>query len=187
MTQNTLPKGNGKQIVQPSIDDDDEQSIDVKKIIFAAIRFWPYFVLSLLIGLGGAFLINRYTTKIYSSQAVLLLNQEGQSNSGIESLMTKIGYYNPRLEFENEVIDLKSFEQNLNAIKNLNFEVEYFQVGQFKTTELYQASPFTVIYDSGSDQLVDVDIEFKSISLTSFQLEAVSIANAKNKEKIWEK
>ena len=158
MTQNNYPNGNGQQVNNPNIqEEDDEQSFDIKKILFSALRYWPYFILSLLLGLGGAYTVNRYTVKLYQSEITLLLNQDGTSNSGIESLMTKIGYYNPRLEFENEVIGLKSFDQSLDAIQDLDFEIEYFQIGRFKTTEIYKNNNFKVVYDTNSSQLVNVD------------------------------
>ena len=74
MTQNNYPNGNGRRVNNPNLEEeDDEQSFDIKKILFSALRYWPYFVLSLLFGLGGAYIINRYTTKIYYSEITLLL------------------------------------------------------------------------------------------------------------------
>ncbi len=130
-----------------------EETIDIKSIVFKFLNAWPLFALSLIVGLFIAFLINRYTKKEYNVESVILVDQD-KKGGGMESIMTAIGYYNPRLTFENELVILQSYGLTERVIKSLDFEVSYFSEGRLKSIELYETSPLKVEFDAEHVQVV---------------------------------
>ena len=122
-----------------------------------------------------AFIINRYTQKVYSSTAVILLNQEGTTNSGIEAAMTSLGYYNPRLEFENEIITLSSFDQAYRTLRELDFEIEYWQIGRFKTTESYPCNVVKMEYDETHPQIIDCEFSIQGVDKSTFKITKLGV------------
>ena len=59
MTQTEINTNNRNMLQQQ-----DDDSIDLKKLIFKFIRSWYWFVLAVIITVGFAFLYNRYKTPI---------------------------------------------------------------------------------------------------------------------------
>ena len=44
---------------------DQEESINLKKYLYMILANWYWFVITVFVGLGAAWLINRYTTPVY--------------------------------------------------------------------------------------------------------------------------
>lgn len=64
-----------------SVPNDDE--IDLKELAMRALYLWKWFVLSLLIGLSGAWLYNHYSPPQFETNATVLV--EDEKKMGIDS------------------------------------------------------------------------------------------------------
>ncbi|MDX5405199.1 MAG: hypothetical protein LPK28_06835, partial [Bacteroidota bacterium] len=159
----------------------DEQggsSYDFQETFRKILGAWPFILATFLLGLTIALLVNRYVTRKYETSGIMMLNQETNSNSGVEALMTKIGYYNPRLEFENEVIYLNSYQQALRTVKELPFEVAYYAKGTIKTSEYYPASKYKVVFDKSHPQPVGSKFSFIPRGKEGFELKPLGSVRA---------
>ena len=58
----------------------DEDSFDFFQEFFKYLFFWKYFLLSLIVFLFFAFLLNRYTPKVYTTNAKIQILDKKQSN-----------------------------------------------------------------------------------------------------------
>jgi uncharacterized protein involved in exopolysaccharide biosynthesis len=100
-------------------------------------------MLSLIMALVGAFLVNRYSTKIYPVTASLIV-KEADDISGAELL-----YNNPLLNFQrnylNEIYILKSYPLVQRVIEDLKFDVTFYREGNILTTETYEYVPIDII------------------------------------------
>ncbi|MDZ7846881.1 MAG: hypothetical protein U5L96_08965 [Owenweeksia sp.] len=117
-----------------------------------------------------AFLVNRYTERAYDVGSVILIKSDGQGNAGVEGLMTAIGYYNPRLNFENELVVLKSRSLTNRTIRHLDFEVSYFSEGRLKSSEVYPMNEFKVVFDRSHPQITGVEFAVETIDANTFEL-----------------
>ena len=45
----------------------EEQNIDIKQLIFTALQHWYLFVIFVVVALAICFVINRYSTKVYQT------------------------------------------------------------------------------------------------------------------------
>lgn len=71
----------------------EASKIDYKRIVYHAWRYWYWILLSLIISLSIAYLINRYSTRVYPIQASLLIREKEELNGA------DILYNNPLFEF----------------------------------------------------------------------------------------
>lgn len=118
-------------------------SIDYKRILFHALRFWYLILLSLLIGITIAYFINRYATRIYAVTASIMIRENA------ENADAKFLYNNPLVNtyrnYQNELYIIRSYPLITSVIENLNFHVRIVKEGDIKTTEQYSSLPIDVI------------------------------------------
>ena len=129
----------------------DEQSIDIKSIIYTFLRNWYWFVLGAVVALVAAFLINRYTTSIYQAKGTVIV-KEGR---GVDptAIMTT-GNFSNYQNLDNEIAILRSYSLTDRVVRNMELEVTYMSKGRIKDSELYKNSPFKVEIDRSVPQAV---------------------------------
>ena len=133
--------------------DRDEEQIDLKEILFKYLRHWPWILICAFIGVFCAFLINRYATPIYKTEATVLVKDEPSSTLGAD-IFENAGLMMPKSNVENEIGVLKSYTLAFEALSELNFNVFYYKDGFVKKSEIYGNSPFLVEADWKHPQLV---------------------------------
>ena len=122
------------EMIQPQ-QSSTEDSVDIKRLFFRILGSWPIISISMVIGLVIALFIYRYATRIYEVNATVMVDSDQKGS--MESLMSAVGYYNPRLEFENEVVILKSRTLTERTLQSLSFEISYYSEGKIKSSEIY--------------------------------------------------
>ena len=150
----------------------DDQSIDLKQIIFACLSHWYLFVICVVVALAVGVVVNRYKPNVYQTTGTILIKSE----NGVDptSLMTNLNM--GKSNVENEKAILKSYSLVEKTIKKMNLEVTYTEKGRFVTSELYKSAPFTVEFDRSVPQAVGLTYEI--VSLTSEKIELLGISNS---------
>ncbi len=110
-------------------------SIDYKRVLFRALRLWYVVVLSVITGLVIAFLINRYTTRIYPVTASIIIREPAENTDA------RFLYNNPLVNqyrnYFNEPYIIRSYPLIQGVIESLNFETSIRKEGNFKDSEQY--------------------------------------------------
>jgi tyrosine-protein kinase Etk/Wzc len=132
----------------------EEESIDLRKLFNYFIGNLHWFILSVGFALTIGFLLNRYTTRIYSASTTVLIEDENKGKSMMSSAQQGLDLTQgfslfPGLQnLENQTIILKSYSQVRKTINSLDFNVSYFHKGYIREVETYKSSPFEVIYNT---------------------------------------
>ncbi len=131
----------------------EEEGIDLKKYLFRILYNWWWFALSLFVALTTAYLVNRYSTKIYQASCSVIAGNINPSGGDVESLvddLTKSRNRRAKTLIENEITILKSYKMARMALEQLEFGITYTKVGRRGIAELqmYQSSPFILVPDS---------------------------------------
>ncbi|MEJ7645263.1 MAG: polysaccharide biosynthesis tyrosine autokinase [Chryseolinea sp.] len=109
--------------------------INFKRVLDRVIRMWYIVVLSLAIAIIVAFLINRYTSKMFPVRASIII-RESEENAGAKFLYDN-ALINPYRNFFNEIYIMKSFPLLQEVVEQLGFEVSFYREGEIMTTEFY--------------------------------------------------
>ena len=130
-----------------------ENSFDIIKEFYKYFFFWKYFVLSLIIGISISYLKNRYTPKIYESNAKIQILDENQTN--LEMPSAEDLFSNSKINLENEIEIIKSSSILNQVIKNLNLNVSVEGVGDLMTSRILDY-PFDIITKFNTDTASDI-------------------------------
>jgi len=136
-----------------AIEQETQEGFDIKKFLFTnVLNILPFIILSVLVGLFGSFLVNRYTKPVYSVEGTMLL-QEEQNKQGLGSSIQSIFFSDSRLIFENSLLVLKSYELHARVIKDSEFNTSYYTVGRAVSNEVFGVeSPVKIVFDTVSPQ-----------------------------------
>lgn len=118
-------------------------NVDYKRVMYRALRYWYILLASLLLALAIAFIINRYTQRIYPVTASIII-KETEETGGAGELLYENALVNPFRNYLNELYIIKSFPLIESVIHELNFGVSFFNKGSILTTEIYGDLPFKV-------------------------------------------
>jgi len=119
-------------------------TLDLKRVLSRAIRFWYVIALSLVISLTVAFYKTRYSQKVYTVSASIVI-RETQETGGAE-LLYKNSLIDPYRNYLNEPYIIRSYPLIEKVIKSLNFNASFYREGYFLTSEAYSYIPVKAIW-----------------------------------------
>lgn len=148
----------------------DEQSIDIKQLIYICLSHWYLFVIFVVLALAVGFVINRYKPSVYQTSGTVLIKSDQAFDP--TSLMTNLN--TGKSNVENEMAILRSYSLAERTIKKMNLEVTYSEKGRVATLELYKTAPFTVEFDRSVPQAVGLTYEITAFNTEAFSLHGTS-------------
>jgi tyrosine-protein kinase Etk/Wzc len=135
--------------------------VDVKSLGRRILRNIQYVIIGLVIGMGSAYVYTKLLIPQYQAESIMLMRDDQGKGGSLEIMMTGLGYYNPRLRYENELLIMKSRALTQRALGKLDFEVSYYNSGGFKALEIYgEESPYIFEYDIEHNQIIESDFHF---------------------------
>jgi capsular exopolysaccharide synthesis family protein len=152
----------------------EEDSIDFRKYIYMIFANWYWFLISVSIGVGVAWMVNRYTMPVYQVGSSLMINEDsrGRGLTGYENMIPGIESFRSQKTLLSEMEILKSSVLTERALGDLNFNITYIGVGRtgFKEALLYNSSPFTVLTDSTDNNLYDYPVYIQILNEKEYEL-----------------
>lgn len=163
-----------QQHTRPAAKADD--FIRIQDLYYLCLAKWRWFVLSLVVCLGIAFIYLLKTPPVYTRTASLLIKEEskGQSLSGdVGASFADLGLFQSNTNVNNELVSLQSPAVMYDVVKRLHLEVDYSTKGSFYPQVRYgQNLPVTVSFaglaDNETAALTVEAVRPKGIKLTSF-------------------
>ena len=131
------------------VQNEEENSFDIRTIFTMVVLNWQWFVLSLLIFVFGAFIYLRYTTPVYQVSVKMLIKDEDTRRRSSSQLanMRDFGFMTNSTGIENEVEILQSKLLSEEVVRNLKFYTDYYSDGRVKKNFMYQTQPLNVDID----------------------------------------
>jgi capsular exopolysaccharide synthesis family protein len=144
-----------------------KDKINLEVLLFRVKKAWFWIGAFLLFTLAIAVVNIKYTNPVYRVSASVLIDNESTGPRKADELLMAMDIKGTRgINIEDEIGKLQSYSMVEKVINRLDFIVSYFETPNtwvntftdYQTMELYQESPFTVVLDHNSPQLVDVPI-----------------------------
>ncbi len=135
---------NINQQISSSANSKEAIVIDLQKFLRKLLSFWWLFLLCFAAAIATGRFYLRYSTFQYSSRAVLLIKDAGDSGGISEQSILADNLSGGGKAMDNEIQILKSLTLMEKVVERLNLQVYYYRIGQLKETELYLNSPFIV-------------------------------------------
>ncbi|MCR4809757.1 MAG: polysaccharide biosynthesis tyrosine autokinase [Prevotella sp.] len=141
---------------------DDERKgtgLNFQKVFSHLVLNWHWYLISLLICMGGAYFYLRYTQPIYQVSARMLVkDEEKNARTSVRQMlpnMEDFGIMNNSSGFENELEILQSPVTVHDAVKRLKLYTEYRIDGRFRKQLVYSNQPIIVDLDPVSLDSLD--------------------------------
>lgn len=124
--------------------DEKEERFDLRLFFIKYLRYWYWFIISLVVSGAGSVLYLRYKTPIYQISSVLLIKDEKKGIGG-NQMLKELEMFSGNKIVENEMEVLKSRSLMEKVVEELNLTVTYYQEGRIhKDDEIYGESPIWV-------------------------------------------
>ena len=145
----------------PQQQNNEEQSIDIKQLVFIFLSHWYLFLIGAVLALAVGYVINRFKPKVYQTSGTVLI-RDAHSSYDATAIMTSSAFSGYQV-VDNEIAILKSYTMTDRVVRKMNLEVTYLEKGRISKAELYKTSPFTVEFDRSVPQAVGLEYEVVSI------------------------
>lgn len=127
--------------------EEDESNFDIIEWVTIFLHYWYLFVIGIIISLGLAYLQNRKWIPTYKSSGTMIIEQY-RTTSSTQALMQGFGVEDGYRNVDNQVIMLGSYDLVSKVVDSLpQLKVDYISKGNFKTRNLYSASPIYIQSD----------------------------------------
>ena len=169
-------------------------SFSFQKVFAHVVLNWQWYLLSLIICMGGAYIYLHYTQPIYQMSARILVKDEDKKpRTSIKQIlpnMEDFGIMNNSSGFDNEVEILQSPVTVIDAVKRLKLYTEYRLDGRIKKQLIYPYQPVIVDIDPASLDSMDYSMleGIRSIQLAitrkeqGYQAKISLVYNGKNRK-----
>src|SRR5690606_5043488 len=126
--------------------------IDFKGILYKFFSRWYYFAIAAVLAYFFAKIYIKYQEPVYRVSTTLLIKDESHASKNLGGL----DIFSENKNLHNEIGLIRSFDMVRNAIKELDFDVSYYYMGNIRRTEFYKDAPFRIELDSLSHQIINV-------------------------------
>jgi tyrosine-protein kinase Etk/Wzc len=147
----------------------------IKGLLINLVKYKFYYIASLIICLGIAYLVNTYSPEVFQANSMVGPVNQKNTNllSGSGGIFTGFGSLAEARNLANDIENLKSFALVSRTLSDLDLEVSYYRE---KTTFLgsdrqyYPDSPIRVIIDKSHQQPVNAKFYVEILSDSTFRL-----------------
>ena len=144
----------------------DGLKIDYRRVLYRAMRYWYFIVLSLAIALTIAFVRNRYAPRIYPVSTSIIFKEAEETGAG--DLLYSNSLVQPYRNYFNELYIIRSYPLIQSVLEDLNFAVSFYREGNILTSEIYDYPVTARIINN--DQVKSCSFNFKPISTAQYEL-----------------
>ncbi|MEN2283862.1 polysaccharide biosynthesis tyrosine autokinase [Algoriphagus sp. SE2] len=147
--------------------DNEEKALEIRYVIAKYIRYWPWYILFILIFLIATFLFHRYTVDEYEVTGSMII----KTNTSPEArILDRSNIFSSGINLENDILRLRSKNLAHEALQKVHFDVEYFAKTNIKAIELYDRSPIRIDVDWDHLQVTDTPSELQILSEENFKI-----------------
>ncbi|MGB5418848.1 GumC family protein [Algibacter sp.] len=111
---------------------DEESNIDLKHEVLRYLRYWPWFLVSLLLFSFACYFYLRYAPKIYQTSTKIKILNEGK---GLELPSSAFVFNRTNINLENEIEILTSYRILEQVASDLNLTSIFLEEGKIQTTQ----------------------------------------------------
>ena len=123
-------------------DNEKENEFSLVEIVFQYLKYWQFFVVSMVLCVSLAIVYLRFATPLYKAASTAIVRDGTYGTSGIElTAFNDLGITYQSGSLYNEIEMLKSRALMKNVVDSLKANVLYYKDDFFRKQEIYRKSP----------------------------------------------
>jgi len=142
---------------------------DLRYFLRIASKNWYFVAVALVLSSVLSYLYSYKLPDIYGASTQILLKDRDVYDYQ-NQVYKSLGYAGIYGDIVNQKRVLTSYDLIDEALERVDFNVSYFIVGRFKTTQVYATLPFTVRMDVLSPKLYDRPIDLRIVDVDHYEL-----------------
>ncbi|MCB0851078.1 MAG: polysaccharide biosynthesis tyrosine autokinase [Bacteroidetes bacterium] len=151
----------------------ESNNLDIGGFLMTLAQKWYLFAIFLGIFIPLGILSVQITSPTYKVKASMLIDTPAEEASNLGSnqfLEQGVQLFNNRKNLVNEITYLKSYELVKKPLEFLGFNIGYFVEDGLRDKELYKKSPFVIIPNDASRQVINTPFHVKFLSETTYEI-----------------
>lgn len=121
-----------------------EEKLNIRQTVSQYLYKWPWFIVSVLMFVIGAYIYLRYSVPQYQSKTTLKFDKKQNDLSSALSDLDNLGIgLGNADELKSEAAVVSSRPILMQVVQNLNLNVEYYNSGEIKDSQLFSKVPIT--------------------------------------------
>ncbi len=159
----------------------NEQSIDIKGILYLCLSRWYWFVIAIILAIGIATYYLHKQTPVYTRYCKVLVKSDEKGHSAFNtSEFSDMGLFTSGVKINNELLTINSIDVIRETVRQLHLDMNYTVDGRFHPILLYDKSlPVKVdlvgAFDNAS-LAFDMEVGKDKARLTSFIFNGEEVA-----------
>ncbi|SHH03516.1 exopolysaccharide transport family protein [Flavobacterium defluvii] len=133
--------------------------MDFKKEFLKYLRYWPWFLLSLILCVGAAFIFIKIVPPTYQTSALIFIDKKQDDKNKIITISTDQKSNEANLDDEIRLITSNEFL--MDVVKNMDLGVSYFEKVYTTQNNYVNKVPFILNLTVSRDSLPQVSYEIK--------------------------
>lgn len=152
----------------------NSEALTISDLVKIALANWKWFVLSVLLCLGGAFYYLKKSPNIYSRSASVLIKDEtkGTQLPNAAAAFSEVNMLNLNSTVDNEVLIFKSKRLMIEVARKLKLDITYSRRGKFRDWDLYSTTPVILTFpealETSAFSLKVTPLDAKQVVLSDF-------------------
>ncbi len=142
---------------------------DLRYFLRIASKNWYFVVVALLLSAVLSYLYSYKLPDIYGASTQILL-KDSEVYDYQSQVYKSLGYVQSYSDIVNQKRVLTSYDLVDATLSKLDFDISYFIVGRFKTSQVYGTLPFTVHMDLLDDRFYERPFDMRILGLDTFEL-----------------
>ena len=152
-----------------------ENNIDIVRLLFSYLRYWYFFLISVVVCFFAVKYYLNHSISIYESKSSVKIIDDSKSDFVLPSVNGSISLFGKTgVNLDNEIAILYSYRIQEKVCRSLNLTTQYYNKGYFNNIEIWKNRPFKVEWLGSSIEMDNKSISFeieitdKGYVITSF-------------------
>ncbi len=152
-----------------------ENNIDIVRLLFSYLRYWYFFLISVVVCFFAVKYYLNHSISIYESKSSVKIIDDSKSDFVLPSVNGSISLFGKTgVNLDNEIAILYSYRIQEKVCRSLNLTTQYYNKGYFNNIEIWKNRPFKVEWLGSSIEMdnksisFEIEITHKGYVITSF-------------------
>ena len=134
------------------------RAVSPRELIFRYLKYLPWIVICVTLGLVLGYIKIRYSIPIYRVQSSLLIKNDDPMAGGKDDRLGALFLAQSAENLSNEIQLLRSTPVMSRVVKDLDLQTTYYNKGKVKSSLLYSTLPFHLLILHQADSTVSIGI-----------------------------
>ncbi len=154
-----------------------EHSFDLLQQVFIYLRFWHYFLISVLLSVFVCKYYLNHTVNVFETKAKVKIIDDSKNTFALPNSPIALFSRN-KVNLENEVEVMKSYRILEQVCKNLNLNDQYYNMGYLNNIEIWKNRPFSIEWMDTTMNMDEKNISFE-IDIVKEGFKIINLATSK--------